>query len=202
MATDQKYQQSYPLAPSNFMPRSDAESLANFQANNIKRKNKIRNILFFTLFVTGIVLLFSLIFVRIKSPQIWLENIRVTNDSDGNNINFSAQVFVRNHNYWRYEFDSSLATITSGSVTIGQFIIPETEVRRRSTKKLYINANIVTFARQGVNNTNGILPVTSLAKIRGELQIFRVFRRKKSADLSCTMNINLTISAIQDLDCK
>lgn len=202
MATDQKYQQSYPLAPSNFMPRSDAESLANFQANNIKRKNKIRNILFFTLFVTGIVLLFSLIFVRIKSPQIWLENIRVTNDSDGNNINFAAQIFVRNSNYWRYEFDSTLGTITSGGETIGQFIIPNAEVRRRSTKKHYINANIITLARQGVNNTNGILPVTSQAMLRGKLQIFRVFRRKKSADLSCTMNINLTISAIQDLDCK
>ncbi|OIT24730.1 PREDICTED: uncharacterized protein LOC109216166 [Nicotiana attenuata] len=201
MATDQKYQQSYPLAPSNFMPRSDAESLANFRSNNIKKENKIRNILFFTMFVAGIVLLFSLIFVRIKSPQIWLENIRVSNNGDGN-INFAAQVFVRNSNYWRYEFDSTLGTITSGGETVGQFIIPEAEVRRRSTKKLYINANIVTPARQGVSNTNGILPVTSQAMLRGKLQIFRVFRRKKSADLSCTMNINLTISAIQDLDCK
>ncbi|XP_060211035.1 uncharacterized protein LOC132638065 [Lycium barbarum] len=200
MATDEKYPQSYPLAPSSIMPRSDAESATNnFQySNNLRRKNRIRSIVLFTIFLTGIILVFSFIFVRFKSPKLRLENIRISNDGDGRII-FSAQLFMRNRNFWRYDFDSTIGAINSaGGETIGQFVIPEGEARRRSTKKLYVMANIILPSRL---NTTGILPVTSQAKIRGKVKVFRVFKRKKSADLSCTMSLNLPISAIQDLDC-
>ncbi|XP_059318805.1 uncharacterized protein LOC132069479 [Lycium ferocissimum] len=200
MATDEKYPQSYPLAPSSIMPRSDAESATNnFQySNNLRRKNRIRSIVLFTIFLTGIILVFSFIFVRFKTPKLRLENIRISNDGDGRII-FSAQLFMRNRNFWRYDFDSTIGTINSaGGETIGQFVIPEGEARRRSTKKLYVMADIILPSRL---NTTGILPVTSRAKIRGKVKVFRVFKRKKSADLSCTMSLNLPISAIQDLDC-
>uniref|UniRef100_A0A3Q7HWE8 Late embryogenesis abundant protein LEA-2 subgroup domain-containing protein n=1 Tax=Solanum lycopersicum TaxID=4081 RepID=A0A3Q7HWE8_SOLLC len=197
MATDQKY----PLAPSNIMPRSDAEfATTNFQSNNQRRKKKLRNIFLLTIFLTGIILLFSFTFLRIKSPKIRIENIRITNDGDGM-INFSAQVFLRNRNFWRYDYDSTLGTInTAEGTTIGRFVIPDGEARRRSTQKVYVIANINLPSR--INNTSGILPVISEAKMRGKLKVFRVFRWKKTVDLSCTMSINLTISAIQDLDCQ
>ncbi|KAK6783382.1 hypothetical protein RDI58_021179 [Solanum bulbocastanum] len=197
MATDQKY----PLAPSNIMPRSDAEfATNNFQSNNQRRKKKLRSIFLLTIFLTGIILLFSFTFLRIKSPKIRIENIRITNDGDGR-INFSAQVFLRNRNFWRYNYDSTIGTInTAEGTTIGRFVIPDGEVRRRSTKKVYVMENIILPSR--LNNTSGILPVISEAKMRGKVKVFRVFRWKKNVDLSCTMSINLTISAIQDLDCQ
>ncbi|KAG5593290.1 hypothetical protein H5410_043804 [Solanum commersonii] len=146
MATDQKY----PLAPSNIMPRSDAEfATNNFQSNNQRRKKKLRKI----------------------------------------------------GNFWRYDYDSTLATInTAEGTTIGEFVIPDGEVRRRSTKKVYVMENIILPSR--LNNTSGILPVISEAKMRGKVKVFMVFRWKKNVDLNCTMSINLTISAIQDLDCQ
>ncbi|TMW93114.1 hypothetical protein EJD97_012164 [Solanum chilense] len=197
MATDQKY----PLAPSNIMPRSDAEfATNNFQSNNQRRKKKLRNIFLLAIFLTGIILLFSFTFLRIKSPKILIENIRITNDGDGI-INFSAQVFLRNRNFWRYDYDSTLGTInTAEGTTIGRFVIPDGEARRRSTQKVYVIANINLPSR--INNTSGILPVISEAKMRGKVKVFRVFRWKKTVDLSCTMSINLTISAIQDLECQ
>ncbi|KAJ8526968.1 hypothetical protein K7X08_029445 [Anisodus acutangulus] len=203
MATYQKDPQSYPLAPSSVMPRSDAElATNNFQySNNLRRKNRIRSILLFTIFLTGIILLFSFTFVRIKSPKVRLENIRISNDGDGR-INFSAQVFMRNRNFWRYDYDTTVGTINSaGGNTIGQFIISGGEARRRSTEKIYVMANINLPSRLNISNS-GILPVISKAKIRGKVKVFRVFRSKKTADLSCTMSINLPISAIQDLDCQ
>ncbi|MCD9643696.1 hypothetical protein HAX54_031352 [Datura stramonium] len=204
MATDKKYPQSYPLAPSSVMPRSDAESATNnFQSNIVRRrKQKFKSIFLLTIFLTVIVLIFSLIFLRIKSPKIRLENIRISNDGDGR-INFSAQVFLRNRNFWRYDYDSTLGTINSvaGGATIGRFVIPDGEARRRSTQKIYVIADITLPSRLN-NNTSGILPVISEAKIRGKVKVFRVFRKKETADLNCTMSINLTISAIQDLDCQ
>lgn len=198
MATDQKY----PLAPSNVMPRSDAEfATNNFQSNNNqRRKNRIRSIFLLTIFITGIILLFSFTFLRIKSPKMRVDNIRISNDGDGT-INFSAQIFLRNRNFWRYDYDGTLGTIkTAEGTTIGEFIISDGEVRRRSTKRIYIMAN--TNLRSRINNTSGILPVISEAKMSGKVKVFRVFRWKKTAHLSCTMHINLTISAIEDLDCQ
>lgn len=197
MATDQKY----PLAPSNVMPRSDAEfGTNNFQSNNQRRKNRIRSIFLLTIFLTGIILVFSFTFLRIKSPKLRLENIRISNDGDGRII-FSAQVYLRNRNFWRYDYDSTLGTInTADGTSIGQFVIPDGEVRRRSTKKNYVMANINLPSR--LNDTSGILPVISEAKMRGKVKVFRVFSWKKTVDLSCTMSINLTISAIEDLDCQ
>ncbi|KAM3396689.1 hypothetical protein P3S68_000201 [Capsicum galapagoense] len=202
MANDQKYQQSYPLAPSSVMPRSDAEfATNNFQSNyNQRRKNKIRSIFLITIFLIGIILLFSFTFLRIKLPKMRLENITISNDGDSRII-FSAQVYLRNRNFWRYHYDSTLGTInTAGGATIGQFVIPDGEIRRRSTKKNYVMANINLPSR--LNNTSGVLPVISEAKMRGKVKVFRVFRWKKTADLNCKMSINLTISAIQDLDCE
>ncbi|CAN4077643.1 unnamed protein product [Withania somnifera] len=198
MDTDQKY----PLAPSSVMPRSDGEfATNNFQSNyNQRKKKRIRSFFLTTIFITGIILLFSLVFLRIKSPKMRLENIKIANDGDGR-LNFSAQLFLRNRNFWRYDYDSTLGTInTEGGVTIGQFVISDGEVRRRSTKKNYVMANIILPSR--FNNTSGILPLITEAKIRGKVKVFRVFKWKKTVDLSCTMSINLTISAIQDLDCR
>ncbi|CAK9187224.1 unnamed protein product [Ilex paraguariensis] len=91
---------------------------------------------------------------------------------------YPPQVTVKNTNFGHYKFESSMGTITSGGVTIGQFVIPEGRAKARSTKKVYINAELLPS-----NTGNGVLELISQARLSGKVELMKVIKKKKSADM-------------------
>ncbi|PIM99288.1 hypothetical protein CDL12_28222 [Handroanthus impetiginosus] len=200
----EKYQQQsqgYPLAPATIVPRSDEEHATNYQyQEQIMKKRKrmkcLAYIAIFAVFQTIVIAVFALTVMRVKTPKVRLEDVAVTNNNG--NLRFAAQVVVRNRNFARYKFDSSLATVRSENNNVGEFAIPDNRVRARSTKKMYVVADLST------SNTanNSVLGLSVEGRLRGKVELLRVIKRNKSAEMNCTISIDLATSAVQDLSCK
>ncbi|PIM99289.1 hypothetical protein CDL12_28223 [Handroanthus impetiginosus] len=202
----EKYQQQsqgYPLAPATIVPRSDEEHATNYQSQQqIMKKRKrmkcLAYIAFFAVFQTIVIAVFALTVMRVKTPKVRLEDVSVTNNNG--NLRFAAQVVVRNRNFARYKFDSSLATVRSENNNVGEFAIPDSRVRARSTKKMYVVADL------SISNTtnSGVLGLSIEGRLRGKVELLRVIKRNNSAEMNCTMSINLATSpvSVQDLSCK
>ncbi|XP_073130459.1 uncharacterized protein [Henckelia pumila] len=197
-------QQGYPLAPATILPRSDEESARNYQSSEqaMKKKKRMKCLAYLAVFFvlqTIVIAVFSVVFLRVKSPKVRLEQVTIANIGNGNTASFSAQVTVKNTNYGRYKFDGSLATITSGNgVVLGRFAIPEARAGARSTKRMYVVGDLSPTAA----DSNGNLAVSVAANVRGKVELLKVMKRKKSADLFCTMTINFPNNSVQNLVCK
>lgn len=204
----QKYQdvQGYPLAPSTVVPRSDQEyGTNNYHSQDqmmmMKKKKRMKCLAYialFGVFQTVIILVVALTIMRVKAPKVRLDEVTVTNDGSGN-VRLTARVLVKNTNFGRYKFDSGVATVTSGaggSSSVGQFVIPDGRARARSTKKTYVIADLRS------STDSGALALNVEARLRGKVELMRVIKRKKSAEMNCTMTINLPTSSVQNLRCK
>ncbi|CAK9141948.1 unnamed protein product [Ilex paraguariensis] len=192
-----KNQQVYPLAPATEVARSDVES-SYLQSKELQKKKRLKcfaYIALFAVFQTVIILVFALTVMRIKSPKVRLG--AVTIDTVGDSVRITAQVTVKNTNFGHYKFESSMGTITSGGVTIGQFVIPEGRAKARSTKKVYINAELLPS-----NTGNGVLELISQARLSGKVELMKVIKKKKSADMNCVMSLTSSRTAVEGLNCK
>ncbi|XP_022892969.1 late embryogenesis abundant protein At1g64065-like [Olea europaea var. sylvestris] len=199
----EKYQQGYPLAPASVMPRSDEESAAfrSIDEHELKKKKRLRcfaYIAIFAVFQTAIILVFALTVMRFKTPKVRLGDVSISRANGTDDFRLTARVLVRNRNFGHYKFDDTMATIKSGDATVGEFIIPESRARARSTKRLYIIADI-NFSS---GNNSGFLPLSVEAKLRGKVRLIKVIKRNKSADMNCTMSINMATNSVQDLNCE
>ncbi|KAL0447858.1 UNVERIFIED_CONTAM: hypothetical protein Slati_1913700 [Sesamum latifolium] len=148
-------------------------------------------------FQTIIILVFALTVMRVKSPKVRLGDVAVTNDGNGN-VRFTARVLIKNTNFGRYNYDSSMATIRAGNNVVGQFVIPDSQARARSTKKVYVIADLTNVS--GTNS--GPLALSVDTAVRGKVELMKVIKRKKSGEMSCTMTVDLSTNAVQDLRCK
>ncbi|KAL2235152.1 uncharacterized protein LOC105158347 [Sesamum indicum] len=200
----EKYQQQaqgYPLAPASIVPRSDEEYGNNYQsAEQIKKKKRMKCFAYiaaFAVFQTIIILVFALTVMRVKSPKVRLGDVAVTNDGNGN-VRFTARVLIKNTNFGRYNYDGSIATIRAGDNVVGQFVIPDSRARARSTKKIYVIADLTNVS--GTNS--GPLALSVDTAMRGKVELMKVIKRKKSAEMNCSMTVNLSTNAVQELRCK
>ncbi|CAI9759368.1 unnamed protein product [Fraxinus pennsylvanica] len=199
----EKYQQGYPLAPASVMPRSDEESAAFRSIDNqeLKKKKRLKcftYIAIFAVFQAIIILVFALTVMRVKTPKVRLGDVSISRTNGTGEFRFTAIVLVRNRNFGHYKFDDTMATIKSGDATVGLFVIPESRAKARSTRRL----NVIADINSSSGNNSGVLPLSVEAKLRGKVRLIKVIKRNKSADMNCTMSINLATNAVQDLNCN
>ncbi|KAL7150419.1 hypothetical protein ABFS83_05G110700 [Erythranthe nasuta] len=203
---NQEVNQVHPLAPST-VPRSDEEysGTNNYRAQEQMKKNKrmkcFAYIACFAVFQVIIILILALTVMRVKSPKLRLGDITVTNDDVSGNVRLTARVLVKNTNFGRYKFDSGLATIRSGASNVGQFVIPESRARARSTKKMYVTVDL-NSSNSSNNSMGGIWTLNVESQLRGKVELLKVVKKKKSAYMNCTVVVNLRSSTIQDSRCK
>lgn len=191
--------QGYPLAPATVVPRSDEEYGRNYQSEQeMKKKKRMKcfaYIAVFAVFQVAVILLFSLTVMRVKTPKVRLGDIQVTGGGGGD-VKLSARVLVKNTNFGRYKFDSSLATIRSGNnSSVGQFVIPEARARARSTKKIAIVADLSS------GNSESLELIVE-AELRGKVELMKLIKKKKSARMNCSITLVLSTATVQNLSCK
>ncbi|KAI3453765.1 hypothetical protein Pfo_010428 [Paulownia fortunei] len=200
----EKYQQQaqgYPLAPATIVPRSDEEyATNNYQSEEqMKKKKRMKCFAYiaaFAVFQTIIIIVFALTVMRVKSPKVRLGDITVADVGSGN-VRFTARVLVKNTNFGRYKFDSTLATVRFGNNNVGQFVIPDARARARSTKRIYVMADLSSSS-----TNSGTLDLIVEARLRGKVELMKVIKRNKSANMNCTMTINLSTNVVQNLRCN
>ncbi|RVX04254.1 hypothetical protein CK203_015569 [Vitis vinifera] len=150
------------------------------------RKNTkcIAYVVAFIVFQTIIILVFAPTLLKIKSPKLSQEHkLRL------------LQVSKQHH------------PITYGGVTVGEVVVPKGRARARSTNRFTVAVEL-SYDQLSSNSTLGndinfgLLPLVSQAKLPGKIHLMKVMKKKKTAEMYCTIKVNLMNRVVQDLKCK
>ncbi|GLT69298.1 hypothetical protein SLA2020_414580 [Shorea laevis] len=175
------------------------------------RKKCLLYVAAFVVFQTAIILVFALTVMRVKSPKLRFGSAAVANFSPGANnlpsFDLVTQVTVKNTNFGHFKYENNSLSILYGGVPVGEAAIMKGRARARKTKKFDIvfsvsSSRLSTNPNFGNDVNPGVLILSSQGKLSGKVELMKVIKKKKSAEMSCTMAINLTTRAVQDLKCK
>ncbi|KAM7463753.1 hypothetical protein LguiA_031874 [Lonicera macranthoides] len=163
---------------------------------------------------TLIVLVFVLTIMRIRNLKVRVGFANVENlslNSSSNSPSFSiklgAQVAIKNRNFGQYKFQRSNAIVSYRGNEVGNAVIYEGRARARSTKKVNVTLNLnsekASRSASLVSDINaGKITLSTYARLNGKVHLFKVIKRKKSAQMNCTMDVNTQTKAIENLRCK
>ncbi|KAF5451148.1 hypothetical protein F2P56_031437 [Juglans regia] len=164
---------------------------------------------------TAIIVVFVLLVMRIRNlkvriDSVTVENVNVTSSSSSPSFNMklTALVTVKNTNFGHFKFDDSTATISYRGAEVGEGTIPKARAKARSTRKLNITVPVSSSKLSSNSGSlvsdigSGILPLSSHAKLNGKIHLFKIFKKKKSAEMNCTMEVDTKKNVIQKLTCK
>ena len=141
--------------------------------------------------------------VHITSPKVENQNFSISSFS----MDLKARITVKNTNFGHFKFGNSTATISYLGTEIGETTTPKARAGARSTKRFDIN---VSISSSNVNRngellsdlSSGVLKLSSTVNLSGKIYLFKVYKKKKSAEMNCTMEVHTKTSAIENLRCK
>ncbi|KAA8539976.1 hypothetical protein F0562_026668 [Nyssa sinensis] len=204
----------YPMPQANGPTKHDEEA-ATVQSEELRRKKRMKYLAYgvaFVVFQTGIILIFALTVMKIKTPKFrfrsaTFENFDVVAASPSFNIKMNAEVGVKNTNFGHYKFDNSTITFFYKGTPVGSAIVPNGRARARSTKKFNIVVDLISTSLPSTSELgndigSGVLLLSSQSTLRGKVELFKVMKKKKSTQMDCSMTINLGDRTIEDLKCK
>ncbi|PON43887.1 Late embryogenesis abundant protein [Parasponia andersonii] len=198
--------------------RKDEESTT-MHSDELKRKKRIKLAIYiaiFAVFQVIVITVFGLVVMRAKSPKLRLsndiefQNLNIVNSGSSSpsfDMNFSAQVRVKNSNFGPYKFDNTTAVFTYGGATVGQVIIPKGKAGLKSTKKINVivslsSSQLPNTADLGTELASGTLTLSSTAKMTGKVELMLIMKKKKSANMNCTITIDVNQKKLRSLECK
>ncbi|XP_018829061.1 late embryogenesis abundant protein At1g64065-like [Juglans regia] len=198
----------------NEQARSDEES-CRMESKELRRKKRIKCIVLFIIVQIIQTLILSLTVMRVRTPKVRLGTVTFPNLVTGTqfipyfDLTMMAQIKVKNRNFGPYKFESTNATFTFQGVTVGHVLIPEGKAGFLSTEKVSVTLNMSSnalmprFSRSlGSELGAGVLTLNSQAKLSGKVTLMLVIKKKRSAQMNCTLAINLSAKTIQDLNCR
>ena len=208
----EKEQSPYPLVPTNGHARSDEESdKGSAELRKKKRMKCIVYIVAFAVFQTIIIVVFALFVMRFKSPKFRVRDASFINTFNFTNDSFDllmdAQFTIKNTNFGHFKYEHGIVRFSYDGITVGKAELGEARARARSTKKVYAlvtlsSSDLPTTSKLTSDLGGGILPLTSNSKLDGKIHLMKVIKKKKSALMDCTLEVNLGMKKIQNVQCK
>ncbi|PRQ19953.1 putative Late embryogenesis abundant protein, LEA-14 [Rosa chinensis] len=204
---------AYPLAPANGYTRSDGESLVS--EDELKRQKRMKLFMYIGIFIVFqiiVMTVFGLTVMKVKTPKVRLGQINVKSfnsvpTTPSFDTTFTTQIRVKNTNWGPYKFDASTATFMYQGVAVGQVSIPKSKAGMRSTKKINVAVSLNTdgipsSSTLGSELNSEILTLTSQAKLTGKVELMLIMKKKKAANMDCTMAFDLSTKMVKSLQCK
>ncbi|KAF8013364.1 hypothetical protein BT93_I1262 [Corymbia citriodora subsp. variegata] len=215
-----------PIAPTGSRPRSDDVELAPF-AKPPPRLHQRRSSKCFVYALALIVLLcaaflgFALTVLRVKTPQLRLRRLDVKNldySSASSSAYLSAalvgEAVLKNPNFGKFEFSNGTAvSVIYGGGVLGGGKIEEggragARERERVTMKMEVRSS--ELAADDVDRSrnltidvgSGTVRLTSYAKMRGRVTVLGWIKRWRTAEMNCTMSLELPGRIVRDLRCN
>ena len=217
---DRANQQVYPLVPPDSQSRRSDENLEDSGSlipdHVLRRKKRIKVAIYISAFVVFeimVILVFALVLMKARTPKVRLgtnvtfQNFKTrTQARPSFDLSFTAQVRVKNTNFGPYKFDSTNATFMYQGVTVGQITIPKHTAGMRSTKKVTVRVNVNSNALPSTNKLGselgaGVLTLNSHAKFKGKVVFMFLMKKKKSAEMNCTMTVDSSTKAVKSMIC-
>ena len=208
----EKEQSPYPLVPTNGHARSDEESdKGSAELRKKKRMKCIVYIVAFAVFQTIIIVVFALFVMRFKSPKFRVRDASFVSTFNFTNASFDlvmdTQFTIKNTNFGHFKYENGIVKFSYDGMIVGEAKLDEARARARSTKKVdgsvtLSSSKLPTNSKLTNDLGGGILPLTSYSKLNGKIHLMKVIKKKKSALLDCTLDVNLGMKKIQNVQCK
>ncbi|XP_030935555.1 late embryogenesis abundant protein At1g64065-like [Quercus lobata] len=208
----EKEQSPYPLVPTNGHARSDEESdNGSAELRKKKRMKCVAYIVAFAVFQTIIIVVFALFVMRFKSPKFRVRDASFVSTFNFTNASFDlvmdTQFTIKNTNFGHFKYEHGSVTFSYDGMIVGEAQLGEARARARSTKKVdrlvtLSSSDLPTNSKLTSDLGGGILPLTSNSKLDGKIHLMKVIKKKKSALMDCTLEVNLGMKKIQNVQCK
>ncbi|PSS04407.1 Late embryogenesis abundant protein [Actinidia chinensis var. chinensis] len=208
-------QQGYPLAPANGNARSDQEagrSHSDDELRRQKRKKWALYIIAFIIFQTGVIVFFSMTVMKFRTPKFRVRSATSFDTFDVQpssfNVMMNTQFGIKNTNFGPYKYSNSTVYFYYRGTQIGTVFIPKSKANFRRIKKLNVAVSLVAPTSLISNSewtndvSSGIVPLTSTSRLSGKIEIMFVFKKKKSINMNCTMDLNISAKQLQNIKCK
>lgn len=206
----------YGAAAVNGLHKSDVESSAAANSEEIRRKKRMKYLTYgiaFVVFQTIVIVIFSLTIMKVKGPKFRVRSASVENFSVGSsnspsfNGSFNCQFGVKNTNFGQYKYDSTIVTFAYRGTNVGEAIVSKSKANMLSTKKINLSTELSlpsTTSSEWSNDLNsGILPLTATSsRLNGKVTLMFIMKKKKSTQMNCTMDLVTATQSIQNIKCK
>ncbi|WCJ36746.1 hypothetical protein M5689_017927 [Euphorbia peplus] len=187
------------------------------------KKKRVKCIVFavaFTLFQTGILLLFIFFVLRFKDPKFRIistspafETFQINSNLTSPSFNFTinTQFGVKNTNFGHFKYEMSNVTFKYRGIIVGVVSVDKARARAKSTRKfeakVVLQTDTTTFTPEDFDLLNsdlklGKLPITSSSRLNGKIQLMMMIKKKKSAQLSCNMDVDIVTRTLQNIICN
>ena len=208
----EKERSPYPLVPTNGHARSDEESdKGSAELRKKKRMKCVAYIVTFAVFQTIIIVVFALFVMRFKSPKFRVRDASFVSTFNFTNASFDlvmdTQFTIKNTNFGHFKYENGIVKFSYDGMIVGEAKLDEARARARSTKKVYAlvtlsSSDLPTNSKLTSDLGGGILPLTSNSNLDGKILLMKVIKKKKSALMDCTLEVNLGMKKIQNVQCK
>ncbi|XP_052185338.1 late embryogenesis abundant protein At1g64065-like [Diospyros lotus] len=214
--TEREQNSGSPLAPANADARNDGEAVTAVSGEESRRKKWITWLLYIialVIFHIGVIVLFRMTIMKFRTPKFRLrsatfEDFNVQTSNASFDLRMDAGFGVKNTNFGPYKFDETTIFFYYMGVQVGAAAVRRSKSSLSSTKKL--NAPVDLISPVSLRNSlelasdlsSGILPLTGETKLHGKVTIMFLFKKKKSAQLDCAMEINISTKQLQSVKCK
>lgn len=209
-----------PLAPPQIYRRSDEEwgAGATTKPKVIHHKHGRSSkcfvyLLLFLVLLSIASLAFGLVVLRINAPKLKLELVEIKNlkytapDFASLNMTMVAQVKIYNQNFGGFTFHNGSTSVVYGNTTLGMTYCKSGLVRGRNSERMTVAVQVKANNGLAENKNfssdmgSGLVKLSSYANLRGEIRVLKHFTRRRTSFMNCTMSLNLTSQAVQDLRC-
>jgi hypothetical protein len=207
-----------PATQANGHAWSDAEAAAAaHDSRELRKKKRTRCLLYiilFAIFQTGVILIFALTIMKVRTPKFRVHSGGVENLNTGSTSNpslsrrLTAELGVKNANFGRYKYQNTTVVFLYGGTKVGEAAVSSSRVGWRSTKKFNVVVDL-NLAGGGPGNeqlasdlSSGVVRLTSQAKMRGKVELIFVMKKNKSTDMNCTMELLTAAQQLRNIRCK
>lgn len=212
----EKDQQVFPMEPTNAQVNTDEES-ARVHSEVLRHKKRMRRlgcVAAFTVLLTAIILAFALTVMHIKNPKFRFRSIEIedlslrsSTTTPSFSMRFDAELTVKNQNFGPFKYDKIAIPMSYGGTKVGEAFISNGEAKARSTKVIKVTVDVTSNNVSSNSNlasdiNSGFLTLTGQGKLNGKVHLMKVFKKKKSPQMNCTIKINLENKVIQEWKCN
>ncbi|KAK9937943.1 hypothetical protein M0R45_014707 [Rubus argutus] len=158
-------------------------------------------------------LVFSVLVLRVKSPEIKLSFVTVKNLNDSSwppsfNTTLAAEMTVKNPNLGHYEFEPSTVSFFYGGSRVGSSRLMKGEARGKKTARVRFGVDVRSNRLPEGPNTlvsdvdSGMVKLIGSGVVRGRLTLWKRLNWSLAGKMDCTMTLVLKSKTVEGLVCR
>ena len=145
--------------------------------------------------------------VEMRSASV--KQISFSNSTSAPSFNGTmiALLTIKNPNFGPFNCELTKVSVLYGGVLLGDMKLGSDRLKAKETKGVNITVNLRSsrlFAAANLSSDiqSSMLRLTSYARLSGTVHLLKIVNKRKTTELACVVNLNLTSHSIHDFHCS